>query len=475
MSNTNNPDNPISIITNNRTQFFPSNFTWGVATSAYQIEGASSEDDKSPSIWDAFCQVPGAIADASSGHIACDHYHRYKEDIQLMKQIGLQSYRFSISWCRVFPDGYGRVNPAGLAFYDKLVDALLEADITPFITLYHWDLPLSLHHQGGWLNPSSPGWFADFTATLVQSLSDRVKFWMTFNEPQCFIGWGYREGIHAPGLRLPWQETLQAAHNVLLAHGKGVQAARSVSKQSLSMGIAMVGSPAIPASTRIDDIQAAKKAMFAVNGQDFWNNSWFGDPIFLKHYPQDGLDIYQNVMPTISQDDFDVIGQPLDFLGVNIYRGSVVQATQKDDYQIVDLPSGHARNTMGWAITPEAMYWGPKFLSERYNVPLYITENGIANTDWIARDGKVHDPQRIDFTAAYLDALRRASTEGVDIRGYFHWSLMDNFEWAEGYNPRLGLIYVDYSNQKRLLKDSADWYARVISSNGSVLDFEEDA
>jgi beta-glucosidase len=444
---------------------FPKHFVWGAAASSYQIEGAAYKDGKGLSVWDAFCHRPGAIRGDQTGDVSCDHYHRFREDVALMKTIGLQAYRFSISWPRVLPKGTGEFNPKGLAFYDQLVDELLQAGIQPYVTLFHWDYPQALYNRGGWLNPSSPDWFAEYASLMARTLGDRVKFWITHNEPQVFIGMGHQDGYLAPGLKLSWRDVLLAGHNALLAHGKAVQALRTYCQGSVKIGMAPVGNVKFPAGNSAVDIDTVRQAMFAVNRQDFWNNSWFSDPVFFKHYPEDGVALYGNDMPVIGPDDFETIGQPLDFYGANIYAGEGVCAGAGNCPEAAVLPVGHAITTNQWFVTPESLYWGPRFLYERYGKPIYIMENGLANMDWVHQDGKVHDPQRIDFLARYLTALHRAIADGVDVLGYFHWSVMDNFEWAEGYRQRFGLIFVDYATQKRILKDSALWYRDVIATN----------
>jgi beta-glucosidase len=448
---------------------FPENFTWGAATAAYQIEGAVGQDGAGESVWDFFCRFPGAIQDKSSGAVACDHYHHYRGDAALMKELGLQAYRFSICWPRVMPAGVGAVNAQGLDFYDRLVDALLEANVTPYVTLFHWDYPTELYFRGGWLNRESADWFADYTAVIVDRLSDRVRHWMTLNEPQCFIGLGHRTGYHAPGLTLDWPDVLRAGHHALLAHGKAVQVIRARSKQPAQVGFAPVGATCIPASDDPANIAAARTAMFSITSPDIWHNSWWFDPIFLGSYPEDGLQVFGNVVP-LRADDLTTISQPLDFLGLNIYQGRIIQAGADDTPTEVSYPVGVGRTLMHWPVTPEALYWGPRFYWERYKTPMLITENGCSVSDWVALDGGVHDPQRIDFTQRYLRELARACADGVDVRGYFHWSLMDNFEWAFGYTQRFGLVYVDYQTQQRIPKDSAHWYRTVIQSNGANLD-----
>jgi beta-glucosidase len=448
---------------------FPETFVWGAAAASYQIEGAAYEDGKGLSVWDTFAHKSGAIWSGHTGDVACDHYHRWREDVGIMQSIGLKAYRLSLSWPRLLPNGIGEPNPKGLAFYDQLIDSLLAANIQPYITLFHWDYPHELFLRGGWLNPESADWFANYAALVARTFGDRVQYWMTHNEPQVPIGLGHWQTHQAPGISLPFNDVLQAAHNLLLSHGKAVMALRANAKLPCQIGFAPVGSTKYPATNDPADIEAARKAMFAVDRHDFWNNSWFSDPIFLKQYPEDGVKFYGKDMPAIGPNDFDIIAQPLDFYGVNIYHGDPVHAGANGQPEAVNPPVGYPMTTIGWSVTPEALYWGPRFLYERYGKPIYITENGLANLDWVATDGQVHDPQRIDFTARYLAQLRRAIADGVDVRGYFHWSIMDNFEWAHGYKQRFGLVYVDYATQQRTLKDSAHWYRQVIASNGSNL------
>jgi beta-glucosidase len=445
---------------------FPKNFLWGAATSAYQIEGAARIDGKGLSVWDMMCRKPGAVWRGQNGDVACDHYRRYKADVALMKEIGLKAYRFSVSWPRVMPNGMGRVNQKGLEFYDKLVDELLASGIRPFLTLFHWDYPYELYLRGGWLNPSSPDWFAEYAAVLSRKLSDRVRDWITHNEPQCFIGDGHRTGVHAPGDKFDWPEVLLAGHNCLLAHGKAVQALRAGSRKKLNIGYAPVGVVKFPVSKKPADIRAARSVMFGVREKSLWNNTWWMDPVFLGRYPNDGLRIFEKEMPRIKAADLKTINQPIDFLGVNIYSGEACQMGKENRMEAVPLAPGHPLTAFYWPVTPEALYWGPKFFQERYKLPVYVTENGMANTDWVAKDGRVHDPQRIDFMASYLKDLGRVIRDGVDVRGYFHWSIMDNFEWAEGFKQRFGLIHVDFTTLKRTLKDSARWYKKIIAENG---------
>ena len=448
---------------------FPKDFTWGVAAASYQVEGAANDDGRGPSVWDMLCRKGGTIWNNQSGDAACDHYHRYKEDVALMKSLGIMAYRLSIAWPRVLPDGTGRVNPKGLEFYDRLVDELLVAGITPWITLFHWDYPYELYCRGGWLNPDSPDWFAEYAKIVVEKLSDRVRHWMTLNEPQCFIGLGHQDGTHAPGDKLGFAQVLRAGHNALLAHGKAVQTIRAASRTKPIVGYAPVGMVSAPASEIAADLAAARNAMFSLTAKNCWNNTWWMDPVFLGRYPDDGQKLYAAEMPPVRDADMATICQPLDFFGVNVYGGQVIRAGSDGRPEPVPVPTGHPITAFGWNVVPESLRWGPRFFQERYKLPIVITENGMANVDWPALDGKVHDPQRIDFLHRYLLQLRRAIADGVDARGYFQWSIMDNFEWAEGYKQRFGLVYVDDPTQRRVVKDSGFWYKDVIATNGANL------
>jgi beta-glucosidase len=445
---------------------FPDSFLFGCATSAYQIEGAADEDGRGPSVWDAFCLGKGAVFGGHSGAVACDHVHRFREDVALMRELGMQAYRFSISWPRVLPEGVGAVNERGLAFYDRLVDALLEARIRPFVTLFHWDLPLALERRGGWRSARSPGWFAEYAGVVVERLSDRVTDWMTLNEPQCFVGLGHGKGEHAPGHKLPLPELLRVGHHALLAHGLAVQSIRARARRPCAVGYAPVGVVFVPASGSAADLEAARRRTFSAPDDDLWCNTFWMDPVLLGRYPEDFLARVGRAMPAVPATDLETIAQPLDFLGLNIYSGRRVSASDSGEPREVPFPAGHPTTALSWWVVPEAMHHGPRFFAERYRLPLLITENGMADLDAVSLDGAVHDPQRIDFIERYLLELARAIGEGVDVRGYFHWSLLDNFEWSRGYGMRFGLIHTDYATQKRTPKDSARFYAEVISSRG---------
>jgi beta-glucosidase len=447
---------------------FPQGFRWGAAAASYQIEGAANEDGKGQSVWDMFCRRPGAVWEGHTGDVACDHYHRFREDVALMKRLGLKAYRLSIAWPRLLPEGVGGESAAGIGFYDRLIDELLGAGIEPWITLFHWDFPLSLYYRGGWLNRDSAEWFGDYAELVAKRFSDRVRHFMTLNEPQVFIGAGHMEGRHAPGDKFPFREVLLAGHHVLLAHGQAVRALRASARQPLSIGFAPVGLPNLPLTETREDVLAARTATFSVTAQTAWTNTWWMDPVYLGSYPEDGLALYGADAPEIRAGDMELIAQPLDFFGANLYQGSSVRAGDNGPEHVARAV-GSPLTAFEWSVTPDVMYWGPKFFWERYRKPIVVTENGISCRDWIALDGKVHDPDRIDFTARHLLALRRAIGEGVPVDGYFHWSFIDNFEWAHGYKHRFGLIFCDYATQRRIPKDSAEWYAQVIASNGASL------
>ena len=448
---------------------FPPGFIWGAAAAAYQIEGAWDADGKGPSVWDMLCRQKGRVWENHTGDTACDHYHRHREDVSLMAGLGLQAYRLSVSWPRVLPAGAGKINEAGLGFYDRLVDELLAAGITPWVTLFHWDFPYELFLRGGWLNPDSPKWFSEYTQVVVDRLSDRVSHWITLNEPQCFIGMGHLTGEHAPGLKLGMREVLQAGHHALLAHGRAVQTIRARAKSRPVIGWAPVGSVHYPVSETPENIAAAYAGMDAVWPDNCWNNRWWGDAPVLGSYPEAALKAYGKNAPRFADSDFDVIKQPLDFYGCNIYAATPTQAGPDGEIVVAPLEPGSPHTHFLWKRTDDALYWGTKFLHERYKLPVVITENGLTLNDWVSLDGAVHDPLRIDFLHRYLLGLHRAMRDGIDVRGYFHWSIMDNFEWAEGYKHRFGLVHVDYATQKRTLKDSARWYADVIRTRGANL------
>ncbi len=449
---------------------FPESFLWGAAAAAYQIEGAAFEGGRGRSVWDDFCDRPGAVKHGHSGAIACDHLHRYADDVAIMRDLGLHAYRLSISWPRVLPDGVGTANEAGLDFYDRLVDALLAAGITPWITLFHWDMPSALFQRGGWLNRDSAAWMGEYANLLGRRLGDRVTHWITLNEPQVYIDLGHRTGIHAPGLTLSRREQLIAGHHTMRAHGHAVRALRAACPKPVQVGVTAVGMAACPVDDDPATIEVARRATNDVSPHEHFSNAWWFDPMCLGSYPEHGLAAFGADADGLANDaDLAEIHQPIDFIGLNIYQGRRVKVGADGGAETVPFGVGHPTTTFDWPVIPEALRWGPYFAHERYRLPVYITENGLASMDWVARDGRVHDANRIDFTARYLVELHKAITDGADVRGYFHWSILDNFEWAEGYTKRFGLVHVDYDTQVRTIKDSARWYAEVIASNGGCL------
>lgn len=431
---------------------FPTDFLWGGATAAHQIEGAAFEDGKTAGIWDALCE--GHVAHGENGNVACDHYHRYKEDVAVMKEMGLKAYRLSISWPRVIPEP-GVVNEKGLQFYIDLVDELVRAGIEPIVTLFHWNLPMWMYNKGGWENPEIADYFADYVKVIVNTLSGKVCWWITLNEPQCFVGVGYHSGGHAPFRK----ETVQipfVVRNVMLAHGRAVQVIREFAKLEPKIGFAPTGPVHTPLSNSEEDIEKAQKASFDEFG-GIRSNSWWADPIVLGIVPEP-------LKKAISQEDIKTICQPLDFYAYNVYH-SENHAEKPGEVNPLVRP-GMPRTALNWPITPEVMYWASKFHYERYHLPILVSENGMANVDFVMLDGKVHDPQRIDYIHRHLKCLKQAIADGVPVLGYLYWSVMDNFEWAVGYDARFGLIYVDYQTQERFWKDSAYDYREIIRTNG---------
>lgn len=450
---------------------FPSDFVWGAATASYQIEGAWDEDGRSPSVWDVFSKTPGKTYNGNTGDTACDHYHRYVEDVAIMKALGLPAYRFSIAWPRIIPTGRGAVNQKGLDFYSRLVDELLRSGIEPWITLYHWDLPHVLQEQGGWVNPSISDAFAEYTQAVVGKLGDRVTKWMTFNEPQCFVGLGLLNGHHAPGYKLPIEDVAKAVHHSLVAHGKAVDVLRAAGGSKYTIGYVPTTQAMIPAVETPENIELARKAMFNHTSarELMWTISLFSDPVFLGEYPQDILEIIEKGLPKNWQKDLPLISRELDFCGINLYSGHIVGIDEKGNPKLHLTPPGKPQTAMKWNVEDETLRWGTRFMYERYKKPVIVTENGLSMPDWVHLDGKVHDPARIDYTRRYLLGLEKAIDDGTKIAGYFHWSLMDNFEWAEGYRERFGLVHVDFTTLKRTIKESAWWYKKVIETNGASL------
>jgi len=458
---------------------FPENFAWGAASAAYQIEGAAFEDGKGPSVWDVHSNDTRTdprtgrtnIRNLDTANVACDHYHRYKEDVALMKTMGLKAYRFSVSWSRVLPEGRGKVNEAGIRFYSSLVDELLNAGIEPYITLFHWDLPQALQNIGGWANPDMPAIFADYVKVVVQALSDRVTHWMTLNEAQCHIIIGHIDGNCAPKLRVTPKEGFYLIHSILKAHSLAVGTIRTYAVKKPFVGIATNPAAFYPATSSEQDVRAARTMAFSASDKSFWPTTWWLDPILLGTYPKDGIEAFRDSFPQelLAADNTASLRAPLDFLGCNFYQGTAVRAGADGKPVCVPRKPGYDQTAFKWAVTPEVLRYMPDFLYERYGLPVIITENGLSMADWVALDGKVHDPQRIDFMHRYLLELGKAVADGTPVTGYFAWSVMDNYEWSEGFGERFGLIHVDYTTQKRTVKDSGLWYSGVIASNGSCL------
>lgn len=449
---------------------FRDDFVWGVASSAYQIEGGDTKDGKGKNIWDTF-QEQGRIFENQSAAVSCDHYHRYKEDYALMRNLGIKAYRFSISWSRILPEGVGKVNQKGIAFYRDMILEMKKNGIEPYVTMYHWEFPQALQDRGGWLNEEVIEWFAEYARVVSENFSDIAEYFITLNEPECFVGLGHLSGVHAPGLKLSMKETLLVAHNALRAHGKAVINLRKYAKKPIKVGYAPTCGVAYPYTNKPEDIEAARKVYFSLpeDANWTWNVSWFNDPVFLGHYPEEGMKRFAAHLPEITKEDMELIHQPLDFMGQNIYNGYWIRAGKDGEPEYVDRTPGFPKNACNWPITPECLYWGVKFIYERYHMPIYITENGMDCHDNISPDGKVHDPNRIDFLDAYISQLQKAVKEGCDVRGYFLWTFLDNFEWDCGYRERFGIVYVDYNTQKRIAKDSAFWYQKIIESNGKEL------
>ncbi len=434
-------------------------FRWGAATAAYQIEGAVAEDGRSPSIWDTFCRVPGAIDNGDTGDIACDHYHRWPEDIGLMRRLGLDSYRFSIAWPRVLPDGTGRVNAAGLDFYDRLVDSLLDAGVTPFPTLYHWDLPQVLQDQGGWPARETAYAFAEFASVVGERLGDRVTDWFTINEPLCSAWIGHLEGTMAPGIK-DLSLAVPASHHLLLGHGLATAALRASAPRPVRIGAVLNLSPCDPASDADADVAAAVRA-------DGHTNRWWLDPLYGRGYPADMIDVY-GIEPPVRDGDLETIAAPMDHFGLNYYFRQVVTDDPIGDppfARLVSVPDW-TLTAMGWEVYADGLEQLLVRLSDEYGVRrIYVTENGSAWPDEIEPDGNVEDKDRIAYLEQHLEACLRAAAHGAPVAGYFAWSLMDNFEWAYGYAKRFGLVHVDYETQRRTIKASGYRYADIIRTH----------
>jgi beta-glucosidase len=430
-------------------------FTWGVATSSYQIEGGAKEGGRGPSIWDTFSRVPGAIVNGDNGDIACDHYNRYSEDLDLIKWLGVNAYRFSIAWPRIFPNGTGNPNQAGIDFYDRLIDGALERGITPWPTLYHWDLPQALQDKGGWNNRECAQWFAEYAHLMAEKFGDRVKNWTTLNEPFCSAWLGYLFGVMAPGIK-DLQTAINASHHLLFGHGLATQAIRSVNSD-LRVGIVLNLTPATPLHDSAADLAAAKLA-------DGFDNRWYADPIFKGSYPKDIVEGFGKEVP-IHSGDMQAISSPLDFLGINFYTRQTITSDESAKplpYKPI-LVDGVERTAMGWEVHPQSLTDIIMRVHHEYAPPeIYITENGSAWEDSMV-NGKIDDKSRVSYLERHLDAMLAAKSQGAPVLGYFAWSLMDNFEWAFGYSKRFGIVYVDYETQVRTVKASGHYYKERIS------------
>lgn len=438
---------------------FPKDFVFGVSTAAYQIEGASLVDGAGLCNWDVFCRKKGKVASGYTGDDGCDHYYHWQEDVELLKELGVGAYRFSINWARLIPQGIGEVNENGVQFYNSIIDKCLEYGITPYITLFHFDYPQSLENMGGWKNPDSPYWMEYYADTVGKYFGDRVKNFITINEPQCFLPLGYESGYFPPGIKDSGDyELIPMAHHMLMGHGLSV---RALHKYGCKVGYAPCGDVAIPYTESEKDIEAARKCYFNCDADGWYHTiSWWSDPVIFGRYP----DIPQLVkyLPKGWEEDLKTISEPIDFYCQNIYGGTYYEYDSKGEkgYMAHRKLTGLTANKA--AVVPEALYWGPKFLYERYKKPIFITENGMSGTDWVQLDGKVHDPQRCDYIERYLGKLSKAIEDGIDVRGYMHWSFMDNFEWASAMRERFGLVYVDYETKKRIPKDSFYTYKNII-------------
>jgi beta-glucosidase len=442
---------------------FPTSFLWGAATSAYQIEGSPLADGAGPSIWHRFVRTPGLTKDGDTGDVACDHYQRMAEDVALMKRLGLSAYRFSIAWARILPEGRGAVNERGLAFYERLVDTLLANGIEPMATLFHWDLPAALDDRGGWLNPDVADWFADYASVVFRRLDDRVKLWATLNEPWVVTDGGYLHGALAPGHKNRFEAPI-ASHHLLRSHAKAVQAYRALGRHQV--GLVVNIEPKYPASTTPADLAATRRAEAYMNRQ-------YLEPVFHGRYPEEMKEIFGEAWPEWPQQDFELIRQPIDFLGVNYYTRNVVRH-EETAWLLKAVPVRQTQATYtetGWEVFPQGLTDTLVWIRNRYgDIPQYVTENGAAFYDPpAAPSGRVADPLRTHYYRSHLRAVHAAIAQGVDVRGYFAWSLLDNLEWSLGYSKRFGLVHVNFETLERTPKDSAKFYAGVIASRGAAL------
>ena len=450
-----------------KTTQFPKSFLWGAATSAYQVEGSPLADGAGPSIWHRFVRTPGLVKNGDTGDIACDHYQRMRDDVLLMKRLGLTAYRFSIAWARILPQGRGAVNAGGLGFYERLVDTLLEHGIQPMATLYHWDMPAALDDRGGWLNPDVADWFADYASVMFKRLDDRVKLWATLNEPWVVTDGGYLHGALAPGHKSRFEAPI-ASHQLLRAHGKAVQAYRALGKHQVGLVVNLA--PKHAATDQPADVAAARRA-------DAYMNRQYLDPVFLGRYPEEMTEIFGEAWPQWPAEDFKLIGEPIDFVGINYYMRDMIRHEETAwPVKTAVVPQSQSTYTdTGWEVFPKGLTEILLWVRQRYgNIPQYVTENGAAFYDPpAAAGGRVSDPLRVAYYRAHLRAIHDAVEQGVDLRGYCAWSLMDNLEWSLGFSKRFGLVHVNFDTQERTLKDSAHFYAGVIASNGATLNLAD--
>ncbi len=446
---------------------FKKDFVWGSATASYQVEGGAFEDGKGLNIWDTTTRKENYSFEHQHGDTACDSYHRYNEDIEIMKELCLKAYRYSISWARVMPDGAGKVNEKGLDYYKRLTEELLKNNIEPYVTLFHWDLPYELHKKGGWLNPDIGKYFGEYASVVVNALPE-VKSYFTINEPQCIIGAGYVNGDHAPALKVTAQDSLLGIHNTLLAHGYAYRAIKAATPEA-RVGYAPATAVRIPNRNTREVIEAARRETMRVYDDAWWSNTAWSDPIMFGSYPAEMQKRFEKIMPQFADEDMKIIHTGMDFFAFNTYHGEIVDVNEKGEIYYVKRPDGYPMTTMGWPIDETCLYWGAKFFYERYKKPIIISENGMSATDWVCRDGKVHDAMRVDYIERHLANLKKAADEGVEIDGYFLWSLLDNFEWKQGYSRRFGIVYVDFETKERIIKDSGYKYRDIILSIGEKL------
>lgn len=442
---------------------FPKNFTWGAATASYQIEGAVNEGGRGVSTWDVFCDEPGRVLGGDSGAVACDHYHRWRDDIGLMKKLNLNAYRFSLAWPRIFPNGEGAVNEEGVSFYDRLIDGLLETGIEPWVTLFHWDLPYALQERfGGWQSRETVKRFVDYAAFCAEKFGDRVKNWFTINEISCFTTFAHTEDRHAPGTLLPRREANRTVHHALLGHGLALRALKEAWPES-RVGLVENLNPVWPLYEKEDHIEAARKAFRDRNLQRLF-------PVLTGEYDKAGYEASNGDFPEVEDGDMEIIGTPCDLIAYNYYSGEpVIAAGNESGYRLLDHPSDYPKTAMGWPVSPRGLYWTLRFTADYFpGLDTYVAENGQAAEDVMERDGTVMDIGRLEYYRQHLEMCSRANADGANLKGYFAWSLMDNFEWAFGYAKRFGLVHVNYRTQERVIKTSGQYYADVIAA-GRVL------